>query len=52
MPAKPNRSTIMAVGRNERALSRPSIPLAAHSTFKTAIGELGAISSAVSLSSR
>src|SRR5216683_394861 len=41
----------MASGRDERALSRPSIPLADHSTSKPRSASSAAISSAVSLSS-
>jgi hypothetical protein len=41
----------MASGRNERALSRPSIPLDAHSTVKPQSANSAVISSAVSLSS-
>src|SRR5712671_501841 len=41
----------MASGRDERALSRPSIPLADHSTSKPRSTSSAVISSAVSLSS-
>src|SRR5713101_4151950 len=41
----------MASGRDERALSRPSIPLADHSTSKPQSASSAEISSAVSLSS-
>src|SRR5258705_9805236 len=41
----------MASGRDERALSRPSIPLADHSTSKPRSASSAVISSAVSLSS-